>query len=160
MPKSARIREAEDAKQRRARDPLNADFARFGGRELFPMTLEAPDRRLFTGVGRRLCQHSSYGMFGSEPTSASPADCLEFKPSTHPNWRFDMQHQHITANPFALLMNPEAVHAALAQSDRLNSLKSRVWRPLDQPLIPRATTDVASFDEEVDATEDADDSNR
>ena len=71
-----------------------------------------------------------------------------------------MQHQHITANPFALLMNPEAVHAALAQSDRLNSLKSRVWRPVDQPLIPHATTDVASFDEEVDATEDADDSDR
>ena len=27
-----------------------------------------------------------------------------------------MQRHQITANPFALLMNPEAVHAALAQS--------------------------------------------
>ena len=66
-----------------------------------------------------------------------------------------MQHLHITANPFALLMNPEAVHAALAQSEHLNSLKSRVWRPLDQPLIPRATADVDAFDDSVEAAEDA-----
>ena len=66
-----------------------------------------------------------------------------------------MQHQHITANPFALLMNPEAVHAALAQSERLNSLNSRVWRPLDQPLIPCTTTDVAAFDDAVEATEES-----
>ena len=65
-----------------------------------------------------------------------------------------MHHQHITANPFALLMNPEAVHAALAQSERLNSLKSRIWRPLDQPLIPRATTDVDTFDVAIETTED------
>lgn len=68
-----------------------------------------------------------------------------------------MQHQHITANPFALLMDPEAVHAALAQSAHLNSLKSRVWRPLDQPLIPRSSSDVDAFDESVETTiDDAD----
>jgi hypothetical protein len=67
-----------------------------------------------------------------------------------------MQHQHIIANPFALLMNPEAVHAALAQSEHLNSLKSRVWRPLDQPLIPRTTADVGAFDDSVEAADDAD----
>ena len=65
-----------------------------------------------------------------------------------------MQHQHIIANPFALLMNPEAVHAALAQSAHLNSLKSRVWRPLDQPLIPRTGADVGAFDESVEAAAD------
>jgi hypothetical protein len=65
-----------------------------------------------------------------------------------------MQHQHVPANPFALLMNPEAVHAALAKSERLNSLKSRVWRPLDQPLIPHAATDVAAYDDAVDFAED------
>lgn len=65
-----------------------------------------------------------------------------------------MHHQHITANPFALLMDPEAVHAALAQSERLNSLKSRIWRPLDQPLIPRATTDVDTFDVAIETSED------
>lgn len=67
-----------------------------------------------------------------------------------------MQHQHLTANPFALLMNPEAVHAALAQSEHLNSLKSRVWRPLDQPLIPRTTSDIEAFDEAVDGAEGVD----
>lgn len=62
-----------------------------------------------------------------------------------------MQHQHIIANPFSLLMNPEAVHAALAQSEPLNSLKSRVWRPLDQPLIPRASDDIEPIDVSLDA---------
>lgn len=65
-----------------------------------------------------------------------------------------MQHHHITANPFALLMDPEAVHAALAQSAHLNSLKSRVWRPLDQPLIPRTSGDVEAFDESIEAIAD------
>ncbi|KNZ31520.1 MAG: hypothetical protein AD742_16075 [Methylibium sp. NZG] len=64
-----------------------------------------------------------------------------------------MQHQHIIANPFALLMNPEAVHAALAQSAPLNSLKSRVWRPLDQPLIPRTADDLQAVDATLDAGE-------
>lgn len=72
-----------------------------------------------------------------------------------------MQHQHITANPFALLMNPEAVHAALAQSAHLNNLKSRVWRPLDQPLIPHTTSDVDAFDESIESTaEDSGDAAR
>lgn len=65
-----------------------------------------------------------------------------------------MQRHQITANPFALLMNPEAVHAALAQSDRLNGLKSQVWRPLDQPLLPHTATDASAFDESVEAAEE------
>lgn len=65
-----------------------------------------------------------------------------------------MQHQHITANPFALLMNPEAVHAALAQSEHLNSLKSRVWRPLDQPLIPRRNSELEAFDQSAEVADD------
>ena len=36
-------------------------------------------------------------------------------------------------NPFALMMDPEAVFAALARSDRLGRLKSRVCRPVDKP---------------------------
>lgn len=67
-----------------------------------------------------------------------------------------MQNQHITANPFALLMNPEAVHAALAQSERLSKLNSKVWRPLDQPIIPRTGNDTADFDADVESTEDED----
>jgi hypothetical protein len=67
-----------------------------------------------------------------------------------------MEHSPQVSNPFALLLNPEAVHAALQGSARLNGLKSRVWRPLDQPLIPRASTDVAEFDQAVDATPEND----
>ena len=65
-----------------------------------------------------------------------------------------MQRHQITENPFALLMNPEAVHAALAQSGRLKGLKSQVWRPLDQPLLPHATPDLSAFDDSVDTGEE------
>ena len=37
-----------------------------------------------------------------------------------------------TPNPFALLITPDAVFAALNQSDRLNRLSSRICRPLDE----------------------------
>jgi hypothetical protein len=55
-------------------------------------------------------------------------------------------------NPFALLLNPEAVLAALASSERLNALQSQIFRPLDKPLIPRADKPAAEFDREVDAS--------
>ncbi len=45
------------------------------------------------------------------------------------------------SNPFALMMDPESVFAALANSDRLSRLKSRVCRPLDKPQIARAEGD-------------------
>lgn len=63
-----------------------------------------------------------------------------------------MQQPLSEPNPFALLMNPEAVHAALANSDRLSRLNSRIFRPLDKPLIPRADKTSAEFDKDVDAT--------
>jgi hypothetical protein len=65
-----------------------------------------------------------------------------------------MQPETLVSNPFALLMNPEAVHAALARSERLNNLNSRIWRPLDQPLIPRSDSDSSD-----DASDSADESN-
>lgn len=62
----------------------------------------------------------------------------------------------IEANPFALMMDPESVFAAIAHSDRLARLKSRVCRPLDKPLIARADADTAAFDELVEAAGDLD----
>jgi hypothetical protein len=62
----------------------------------------------------------------------------------------------IAANPFALMMDPESVFAALAHSDRLARLKSRVCRPLDKPLIARTDSDTAAFDNLVDAAGDQD----
>jgi hypothetical protein len=60
------------------------------------------------------------------------------------------------ANPFALMMDPEAVLAAIARSDRLSRLKSRVCRPLDKPLIARADADAMAFDALVESTDDLD----
>ena len=43
-----------------------------------------------------------------------------------------MQNISLHANPFALMMDPEAVLAAMERSERLNHLQSRVCRPLDK----------------------------
>ncbi len=40
-------------------------------------------------------------------------------------------------DPFAMLINPQAVLIAIEQSGRLGALNSRVCRPLDKPLIPK-----------------------
>ena len=45
-----------------------------------------------------------------------------------------MHPSESVANPFALMMNPEEVIAAMNQSDRLRHLKSHICRPLDKPL--------------------------
>jgi len=57
----------------------------------------------------------------------------------------------IQSNPFALMMNPEAVLAAVAGSDRLARLKSRICRPLDKPTIAHADGDAVAFDDSPDA---------
>lgn len=45
------------------------------------------------------------------------------------------------ADPFAMLVRPEAVLQAIEQSGRLGALASRVCRPLDKPLIPKRDGD-------------------
>ena len=67
-----------------------------------------------------------------------------------------MQPTRIASNPFALMMNPDAVLRAMESSDRLQRLQRRVCRPLDKPLIPRVGREVADFDLEVDNADDAD----
>jgi hypothetical protein len=59
------------------------------------------------------------------------------------------------SNPFALLMNPEVVLAAMAGSERLARLNSRVCRPLDRPLIARADAVAEVEDDTVDDVADA-----
>ncbi len=46
-----------------------------------------------------------------------------------------MSHIALTANPFMLLMNPEAVVAAVEKSERLAQLRRHLCRPLDRPLL-------------------------
>lgn len=55
----------------------------------------------------------------------------------------------ISANPFALMTNPEAVFAALAGSDRLQRLSSRMCRPLDKALGPRPSEGEAAVADAV-----------
>lgn len=60
------------------------------------------------------------------------------------------------ADPFALLMNPEAVFQAMDRSDRLSRLQRRVCRPLDKPLIPCVgNRELADYDQQIDETVEA-----
>jgi hypothetical protein len=67
-----------------------------------------------------------------------------------------MQKQSLYANPFALMMDPQAVLEAMERSERLNRLQSRVCRPLDKPLIPLVNGDVQAADQDIDASADVD----
>ncbi len=65
-----------------------------------------------------------------------------------------MQHAELAPhpfNPFALMLDPAAIFQALEGSERLGRLASRVCKPLDKPLIPKVSADVAAFDELVDS---------
>lgn len=58
----------------------------------------------------------------------------------------------IASNPFALMMDPDAVFRAMAQSDRLARLSSRICRPLDKPMVAKTADAAAALaDDEVDA---------
>jgi|KBSSwiStaDraftv2_1062776.scaffolds.fasta_scaffold42008_3 hypothetical protein len=60
----------------------------------------------------------------------------------------------IASNPFALMMDPEAVFRAMAQSDRLARLSSRICRPLDKLVVPKTDTAASKADAEVDGEPD------
>ncbi len=63
-----------------------------------------------------------------------------------------MTHAQIASNPFALMMNPEAVFAAIEKSERLARLTSQICRPLDKPTVVRTeVVDTSSAEDEVDA---------
>lgn len=56
------------------------------------------------------------------------------------------QALHPAANPFALLMDPQAIFRAIENSERLERLHSRVCRPLDKPLLPVVAAEEAEGD--------------
>jgi hypothetical protein len=66
-----------------------------------------------------------------------------------------MQTLPLAGNPFALMLDPEAVLRAIDCSDRLARLKSQVCRPLDKPLIARRDASMAAFDDAIDDDLDA-----
>jgi hypothetical protein len=57
----------------------------------------------------------------------------------------------ISANPFALMIDPEAIFAAIERSDRLARLKSTICHPLDKPRPEQPPVEVKAFDEQVEA---------
>ena len=57
-----------------------------------------------------------------------------------------MPHTQLISNPFALMMEPQAVFEAMQRSERLARLHSRICRPLDKPLL--ATNDSPDADVE------------
>lgn len=59
------------------------------------------------------------------------------------------------ADPFAMLISPDAVMHAIEGSDRLQRLQRRVYRPLDRPWIPLKAS--ADFDSQIDAELDVPD---
>ena len=65
--------------------------------------------------------------------------------------------QQTEPNPFALMMEPEAIFAAMASSDRLARLKSRICRPLDKPAMAHGD-DASAFDDSIDAMAERDES--
>jgi hypothetical protein len=53
----------------------------------------------------------------------------------------------LRANPFALLMDPDAVFRAIESSERLIRLQSRICRPLYRPLLPPAEAAESSAED-------------
>ena len=65
-----------------------------------------------------------------------------------------MDKSSLVSNPFALMMNPDAVLAAMAGSDRLGRLQRRICKPLDKPLIPKTPDEAAVSDHAIDDSDD------
>lgn len=62
-----------------------------------------------------------------------------------------MNTVQLSANPFAMMIDPQAVITAMDRSDRLARLRRQVYHPLDKPLLARRDAKMAAFDELVDA---------
>jgi hypothetical protein len=68
-----------------------------------------------------------------------------------------MHKSEVSANPFALMMNPEAVIAAMNRSERLRRLTSHVCRPLDKPTPLKPLVGISAAVETSLEAEQADD---
>ena len=65
-----------------------------------------------------------------------------------------MDKSPLASNPFALMMNPDAVLAAMASSDRLGRLQRRICKPLDKPMIPKSPDEISASDHEVEDSDE------
>jgi len=62
-----------------------------------------------------------------------------------------MSTLNTASNPFSLMMEPERVLKAMAQSAQLRSLRRHKLHPLDKPLIPLSAEELARQAAEEDA---------
>lgn len=51
-------------------------------------------------------------------------------------------------NPFALMLDPQAVFAQIERSERLERLQRRICRPLDKPLLANAGDETGEGSDE------------
>ena len=57
-------------------------------------------------------------------------------------------------NPFALMLDPQAVIAQIERSERLEHLQRRICRPLDKPLLAGLAEDDSESDWMADRNSD------
>jgi hypothetical protein len=62
-----------------------------------------------------------------------------------------MHQSTAVRDPFALMVAPEAIFAAIERSDRLARLKSTICRPLDNPRPEKPAAESVAFDDEMEA---------
>jgi hypothetical protein len=67
-----------------------------------------------------------------------------------------MHRTTAVGDPFALMVAPEAVFAAIERSERLARLKSTICRPLDNPRPEKPSIGAKSFDAEIELMGDTD----
>ncbi|MEO6031485.1 MAG: hypothetical protein ABIP61_06220 [Burkholderiaceae bacterium] len=65
-----------------------------------------------------------------------------------------MPHAQLISNPFALMMEPQAVFEAMQRSERLARLHSRICRPLDKPLLAQSDSPDADAQDCADVATD------
>ena len=56
------------------------------------------------------------------------------------------------ANPFGMLIDPQAILDAIEHSTALEGLERKVWRPLERNIVPKAApaADVRAYDAALD----------
>ena len=68
-----------------------------------------------------------------------------------------MDQISVVDNPFALMIAPETVFAAIERSERLARLSSTICRPLDKPRPEKPLVELRAFDESVEKSPEIDD---
>jgi hypothetical protein len=69
-----------------------------------------------------------------------------------------MDQISVVDNPFALMIDPETVFAAIERSERLARLSSTICRPLDKPRPEKPIVELNTFDAAIEHVEAIDSS--